>query len=138
MQGEALTTQAARKTPFKLLVVLSSTENSTGEVFLDDGEEVEMGRGGRWTLIQYNGRISGSTVTVESNVINKEYALSQKWIVEKVTFLGLKNVTKLRSHELIMITGAKWIKISGGKKDLGETKLCIEGGVQNTLYENDA
>ncbi|KAL2474780.1 Glycosyl hydrolase family 31 protein [Abeliophyllum distichum] len=116
MQGEAPTTQAARKTPFKLLVVLSINENSTGEVFLDDGEEVEMGRGGRWTSIQYNGRISGSTVTAESNVINR--ALSQKWIVENVTFLGLKNVTKLKSHELIMITGAKWIKNSGVRTSL--------------------
>lgn len=124
MQGEALTTQAARKTPFKLLVVLSSNENSTGEVFLDDGEEVEMGReGGRWTLIHYNARISGSTVTVESNVSNKEYALSQKWIVEKVTFLGLKNVTKLMSHKLMINTGAKWMI----KKIEVRTSLKVSG-----------
>ncbi|KAH6774919.1 Glycosyl hydrolases family 31 protein, partial [Perilla frutescens var. hirtella] len=84
MQGEAPTTRAARETPFRLLVALSSNENSTGEVFLDDGEGVEMGSdGGRWTLIQYNGYILGSTAAVESRVDNAEYALSQKWRLDQ-------------------------------------------------------
>lgn len=119
MQGEALTTRAARETPFKILVVLSSKENSTGEVFLDDGEDVEMGsNGGRWTLIQYNGNLLGSTVIIESKVVNPEFALRQKWIIEKVTFLGLNNSMGLKSHELVINTGGNWIKNSMGRASL--------------------
>lgn len=109
MQGEAMTTEAARETTFKLLVVLSSSENSTGELFLDDGEEVEMGNaGGRWTLVKFSGNIIGNTVVVESKVMNAEYALSKKWVIEKVTFLGLKHVRHLNSYKLGQKIGSKW------------------------------
>ncbi|KAG8365684.1 hypothetical protein BUALT_Bualt18G0132100 [Buddleja alternifolia] len=119
MQGEALTTKAARETPFKLLVALSSKENSTGEVFLDDGEEVEMGNGGgNWSLIQYNGNMFGNAVTVESKVVSGEFALSQKRIIEKVTFLGLNNFVKVKSYELMINNGGKWIKKSMGRASL--------------------
>ncbi|KAL0292555.1 UNVERIFIED_CONTAM: Alpha-glucosidase [Sesamum calycinum] len=124
MQGQASTTQAARKTPFKLLVVLSSNENSTGEVFLDDGDEIEMGKeGGRWSLVQYNGNISGSTVMLESKVVNGEYALSQEWMIENATILGLSKSVVLKSYEvLIRSAEGNWIKSS-----MGRTTLKISG-----------
>ncbi|KAL7241395.1 hypothetical protein ACSBR1_014065 [Camellia fascicularis] len=108
MQGEAMTTEAARRTPFELLVVVSSSENSTGEVFLDDGEEVEMGKeGGRWTLVSLYGRVVGNKVIVGTVVVNREFATSQKWIIEKMTFVGLKNFKMLKGYELITNLGAK-------------------------------
>ncbi|KAL0407564.1 UNVERIFIED_CONTAM: Alpha-glucosidase [Sesamum latifolium] len=123
MQGQALTTQAARKTPFKLLVVLSSNENSTGEVFLDDGDEIEMGKeGGRWSLVQYNGNISGSTVMLESKVVNGEYALSREWMIEDATILGLSNSVVVKSYEVLIKSGGNWIKSS-----MGRTTLKISG-----------
>ncbi|PIN24815.1 Alpha-glucosidase [Handroanthus impetiginosus] len=119
MQREALTTKDARETPFKLLVVLSRKENCTGEVFLDDGEEVEMGKkGGKWSLIQYNASIFDSTVIIESKVVNGEFALSQNWIMENVTLLGLDNSVVLESYEIMVKSGGKWIKKSMGRGSL--------------------
>nr|XP_043618120.1 alpha-glucosidase [Erigeron canadensis] len=88
LQKEALTTEAARETPFHILVVVSGHENSTGEVFLDDGEEMEFGN---WTLVKFSSQVLGKKVTLRSEVENGGFALSRKWVIEKVTFIGLEN-----------------------------------------------
>ncbi|CAN4080287.1 unnamed protein product [Withania somnifera] len=111
MQGEAMTTQAARRTAFKLLIVLSS-ENSTGKLFVDDDNEVQMGReGGRWTLVRVNGNIIGNKIVVKSEVVNGGYALDQGLVLENVTLLGLKNVRELTGYEII------------GSQQQGNTKM---------------
>ncbi|CAH9077128.1 unnamed protein product [Cuscuta epithymum] len=109
MQGEAMTTRVARQTTFKLLVVLSISGNSTGDLFLDDGEEVEIGEeGGRWTLIKFCGNVIGNKVMVESQVINGEFALTGRWVLKKVTFLGLEHVRQFNNYKLGQRIGSVW------------------------------
>ncbi|CAI9089531.1 OLC1v1024119C2 [Oldenlandia corymbosa var. corymbosa] len=111
MQGEAMTTQAARKTAFALLVVLSKNENSTGELFLDDGEEVQMGgENGMWTLVQFNSYITNSSIMLEAKVVDGNFALGQKWIINKVIFLGLESGKEPKGYEII--TG-NWVRRIG-------------------------
>lgn len=102
---EALTTQAARKSSFQLLVIVSDNEKSTGELFLDDGEEVEMGiEGKKWTLVQFMSYKTKGRVVVESQVVNGEFASNEKLIIEKVTLLGLgDDATKFKSFEFTNI-----------------------------------
>ncbi|XP_044507760.1 alpha-glucosidase-like [Mangifera indica] len=110
LQGEAMTTTAARKTPFELLVIISSKENSTGEVFLDDGEEVGMGEeGGKWTLVRFFGELVKNNLTIGSEVLNGNFALSQEWIINKVTVVGVEKVHRLKNYELKITTGTKFV-----------------------------
>lgn len=107
MQGEAMTTRAARMTPFHLLVAVSSTENSTGEVFLDDGEDVEMGKeGGNWTLVRFYSQEEGKKIQLQTEVVNAGFALSHKQIIDKLTFIGLKNANKPLNYKLTNSAGA--------------------------------
>lgn len=103
MQQDALTTQAARESPFQLLVAVSNSENSTGELFLDDGDEVNIhNEGENWTLVQFNSYINKGRVVVESQVVNGAFAFNnKKWVFEKVTFLGLGDVRTFKHFEFI-------------------------------------
>ncbi|MED6193606.1 hypothetical protein PIB30_021258 [Stylosanthes scabra] len=96
MQGEAMTTDAARKTAFHLVVVVSSRKSSYGQVYLDDGEALDMlGENEQWTLVSFYGALQKKSVFVASNVTNGRFALDQKWIIDKVTFLGIPKDTEL-------------------------------------------
>nr|GMD52613.1 alpha-glucosidase-like [Ipomoea batatas] len=108
LQGEAMTTQAARNTSFELLVALGTTGNSSGQVFLDDGEEIEMGgAGGRWSLVHFQTSGVGTNVTLTSEVTNPDFAANSTWIIEKVTVLGMNsnNNSSSNSSGVLEITG---------------------------------
>ncbi|GAB4840784.1 hypothetical protein Ancab_021546 [Ancistrocladus abbreviatus] len=110
MQGEALTTQAARRTPFELLVAISQNGgNSTGQIFLDNGVQVEMvGRRGTWSLVRFCGElVQNSKVVIGSQVINREFALREGWIINKVTVLGLEKGKTVSGHTIRSMHGRR-------------------------------
>ncbi|POO03256.1 Glycoside hydrolase [Trema orientale] len=131
LQREALTTQAARKTAFNLLVVSSSSTNSTGEVFLDDGEEVGMGdEGGKWSLVRFSSVVVGDRVRVRSTVLNGEFSLTQKLIINKITLVGLKKAKTVKEYTLY--AGAKLLPKSGVRTSLqshGEFSIVEMSGL---------
>ncbi|KAJ0733185.1 putative alpha-glucosidase [Helianthus annuus] len=112
LQKEAMTTKAARMTSFHILVAFSSDENCTGEVFLDDGEE--MGFGGKWTLVKFSSQVVGKRAMLRSMVKNGTFALNQKWIIEKVTFIGLKNASSTIGYEL----STKGMEVRNGRVEV--------------------
>lgn len=108
MQGEAMTTTAARMTPFELVVVVSSNGDSSGELFLDDGEEPEMGGSqGKWVLLRFNGGLQrNNTIFVSSEILSGGLDLNQKLIVDKVSFVGLKKGEILKARKLRITKGS--------------------------------
>ncbi|KAL4582586.1 hypothetical protein LXL04_007140 [Taraxacum kok-saghyz] len=130
LQREALTTSLVRETPFHILVAVSKIENSTGEVFLDDGEELGFGGDyGNWTLVRFLSRFVEGVWVLKSEVDNGGFALRRKWIIEKVTFIGLENVSgmtgcvEVGEHGTVRICGVgrfRTVELSGLSLLIGE------------------
>ncbi|XP_051126124.1 alpha-glucosidase [Andrographis paniculata] len=113
MQGEANTTQAARNTTFHLLVAVTSDGISSGEVFLDSGDDLIMaGDEGGWSSISFNSSMVGGNLVLESQVVNGEFALGQGLIIDDVTIFGM-DFTSVREYE--MVTGLN----VDGSSDMG-------------------
>ncbi|EEF32483.1 alpha-glucosidase, putative [Ricinus communis] len=106
MQGEAMTTQVARKTPFHLLVAVNSNGQTTGELYLDSEDELEMARGKDWTFVRFKCEKEGDTVSLKSKVKNGRYALSQNLIIDMVTFIGLEKAQDVKSHKIDITEGS--------------------------------
>ncbi|GLJ21746.1 hypothetical protein SUGI_0405690 [Cryptomeria japonica] len=94
MQQGGLTTREARKTPFTLVVAFSKGLNysgakAKGQLFLDNGEDVEMKlQEGSSTYVNFFGESDGKKLTVISEVQMGKYALQEGWVVKYVVVLG--------------------------------------------------
>ncbi|MED6193607.1 hypothetical protein PIB30_021259 [Stylosanthes scabra] len=119
MQGEAMTTDAARKNPFHLVVVVSSSKTSYGQVYLDNGETLEVsGDNEEWTLVRFYAVLHNFGVFITSDIVNARFALDQKLIIEKITFLGVPKKKRL------------------SKVNMASNELNIEKGIVQTHADN--
>lgn len=94
-QEAALTTTEARKTPFTLLVTFAPNlmnQSASGQLFLDDGERVEMELfPGLSTFLKFDASlVNGKAGLLNSNVYLPQFAESQKWILDRVTLIGVE------------------------------------------------
>ncbi|CAH9081991.1 unnamed protein product [Cuscuta epithymum] len=95
MQRGGLTTKEARATPFTVVVAfpLGTFDDfayAEGTLFLDRDEMPEMTIT-PWdsTLVHFCANVQNGTVSVTSVVLEREYALSMGWVIEKVIVLGV-------------------------------------------------
>lgn len=94
-----MTTQVARRTPFRLLVVMSDNGTSSEDLYLDDDVELKMGaEGGKWTFVQFIAESAKKIKVISSHVVNNQFAVSQKWVINRVTILGLRTGTNFHGY----------------------------------------
>ncbi|RLN89092.1 hypothetical protein BBJ28_00022691, partial [Nothophytophthora sp. Chile5] len=82
MHQSALTSPAARLTPFDILVALPASGSASGDLYLDDGEEISSASA---TIVQF----SASAGTFTSTVSQNDYAGASSSLVNKVVVLGV-------------------------------------------------
>lgn len=112
LQQAAMTTTAGRATPFRLVVALCPGGKAFGELFWDDGEEVELKR---YLSVSYQAAVSDGTGSVASTILHDSYLAAKELHIEEIIVLG-KGMSKpssvmLNGHEL---TGAQVIVSESG------------------------
>ncbi|XP_027359307.1 alpha-glucosidase-like [Abrus precatorius] len=120
LQGEAMTTEAARNTSFQLVVVISRSGNSYGKVYLDDGEGLDIAGGNeQWTLVSFDAVFDNNSIFVASKVTNGRFALDQRWIIDKVTLLGIPKHKTFNRMDL----SRKELNIVNGMNSIGKATV---------------
>ena len=129
MQEAALTSTAGRRTPFTLLVALSSNSlvsSASGCVFLDDGEEIDMVlKAHQSSLISFDAAVDGKSGTLTSHVEHAEYALQEGWIVDKVVLLGVSS-----APSSVHVNGRPLAKVLHTEQTVEFSDLGIPIGVE--------
>ena len=84
MQPPSVTTTASRLNPFEILVALSSADSARGEVFLDDGDRLDVLEAHAYSLVQF--KLEKNVLS--SRVVSSGYTGSP--LLDTVTVYGMK------------------------------------------------
>eukprot|EP01018_Ginkgo_biloba_P029325 Gb_01074 [translate_table: standard] len=141
MQEGGMTTRDARRSPFSLLVALGGKMEANGELFLDNGESLEMRiERGKSTYVEFYANVVENGVSLRSQVHMGEYAIREGWILEKVIVLGFNsciaadgfphsNDEERREMKLDSITDGNALQISSSssvKKIINHSASCSD------------
>lgn len=97
MQEMGMTTREARRSPFSLVVALGGRKEAYGDLYVDNGEDLEMViEHGKSSYIEFYADIVERGVRLRSEVQMGEYAIGEGWLLENITVLG--TTTVVRSH----------------------------------------
>ncbi|MCO5574033.1 hypothetical protein L7F22_027811 [Adiantum nelumboides] len=112
LQEAALTTVAARKTPFTLIIAFSmkqggeDAEKAEGALFLDNGEDIMMGlEPGKSTFVKFKASRSEGNYEVESVVKEGSFALKNGWVLQKIVVLGTDSLPRR-----LLVNGSKVVQ----------------------------
>ena len=127
LQASALTTTAAWKTPYKLIVAFSldpekqTLDEAEGTLYLDDGENIEMDVDeGKATLINfYASKDKDSYFEVSSSVQEGKFAMENGCVLQTLIVLGTSSLPK--SLKVNGIDASESIEV----KSLGQFSLEI-------------
>lgn len=85
LQQNALTTTASRKTPFTLLTAICPNGKAWGNLFWDDGEQVELKN---YLTVNYEAAATGSSGSFVSTVETDSYADAVTHTVQDIVVMG--------------------------------------------------
>lgn len=87
LQSAATTTAAARQTPFRLVVALCPQGGAIGELFVDDGVQLDSAIASNSLLVQYKASSFNSLV---GTVVRNLYPAASKMMLNQVQVLGVR------------------------------------------------
>lgn len=98
MQEMGMTTREARRSPFSLVVALGVKMEAYGDLYVDNGEDLEMViEHGKSSYIEFYADIVEGGVRVRSEVQMREYAIGEGWLLDNITVLGA--ISAVGSHD---------------------------------------
>lgn len=98
MQEMGMTTREARRSPFSLVVALGVKMEAYGDLYVDNGEDLEMViEHGKSSYIEFYADIVEGGVRVRSEVQMGEYAIGEGWLLDNITVLGA--ISAVGSHD---------------------------------------
>jgi len=86
-QGAAATTTAARETPFKLVVALCPEGGAYGDLFVDDGIQVDSAIPANSLLVQYKATNGNS---LAGTIVSNTYSGASKMMLGEIDVLGVQ------------------------------------------------
>ena len=133
MQGSALTTTASRATPFSLLVALSPAGTASGNLFWDDGEQIELTEYLRVSYSALYGRDSSGVYagTVTVTVTQNSFPSASSFSLTSIQVLGV-GLSAPHSPEVTLVGGGSTavtdvvVSVDGGSLTFNNLKLGLD------------